>query len=95
MSREERIFIVMGQCGEYSDTRYWLVRAFQSESAAQKWVTLATKRAKELIAKYDDGAVERGIDRKGNEIVDEYDPHIKTSYTDTVYSYHAVPLNPE
>ena len=53
----EKIFVVIGSCGEYSDRYQWLVAAFVDEEKAKLRMLDASRRAAELKAQgihYDD-----------------------------------------
>ena len=81
----KNVFVVMGTTGEYSDRNEWAVMAYLDESAAQKHVVNADRRAKEIFATCADRySVERGAN--------EFDPDMRMDYTGTSYFIYTVPL---
>lgn len=48
------IYVVSGHCGEYSDSRDWLVKAFTDRIKAYNHVTELSRISQELYAKYDE-----------------------------------------
>lgn len=47
-----KIYIVFGATGEYSDHREWPVKAFRSQDKAQAFVTQIATEARAMLAKY-------------------------------------------
>lgn len=47
-----KIYIVFGATGEYSDHKEWPVKAFRSQEKAQAFVIQLTKEARVMLAKY-------------------------------------------
>jgi len=47
-NKRQKIYVVMGSTGEYSDNREWPVFAFEDEADARAYVELCTARANEL-----------------------------------------------
>lgn len=45
---EEKVYVVMGSMGEYSDRIEWIVKAYRNEAYARRHLELATIRAKEI-----------------------------------------------
>ena len=81
-----KIYVVVGQTGDYSDNIQWLVRAYETEKEAQDFCLMAIKWAEKYHEKY-----------KGERIYDEhelpdFDPGFKTDYTGTTYDYKPVEL---
>lgn len=81
-----KIYVVTGQTGEYSDNCHWLVKAFTTEKKAQHFVVLATREAKKIEAT----RVERYSVPKGK---NKYDPEMLMDYTGTFYNYDEVILD--
>lgn len=48
-----KIYVVYGQCGEYSDHRDWLVCAYADRDKAEKHAFEAEKRSKEMLTEYE------------------------------------------
>jgi hypothetical protein len=44
---DEKVFVVVGDCGEYSDWRMWLVRAFNDKDDAERETARLTAWVKE------------------------------------------------
>jgi hypothetical protein len=80
-----RIYVVMGSTGEYSDRDEWPVLAYTNERAAQNHVAKATERADELYSKYHDYY---DIPVNSN----EYDPDMEIDYTGTRYFIYRTEL---
>lgn len=81
----DKVYVVWGSTGEYSDHTEWHVKAFADEEKAKDLVLKASARARELKAKYPeywdipDGS-------------NEYDPKFQSDYTGTNYGYETVPF---
>ena len=81
----EKIYVVEGTTGEYSDSMDWPVMAYRDEEAAKAHVVRATERAKEIeVSRADRYNVPEGAN--------EHDPHMLMDYTGTHYNYYAVEL---
>lgn len=82
----EKIFVVEGTTGEYSDRSEWPVMAYVDEEKAKEHVVNAERRAKELEATRRDyfDNVEKGAN--------EFDPEMIMDYTGTSYYYYDVEL---
>lgn len=82
----EKIYIVMGSAGEYSDHITWQVAAYNTEDEAEKHVEKAAERFRELNLKYHEDiyAIPKGEN--------EYDPHMRVDYTGTRYYVEEVNL---
>ena len=99
------IWVVSGQCGEYSDRCEWTVRAFLTEAAANAY------REKLVQAMRDGGAVEQPYDEDGGggggllpyprfseegdafrKKMRELDDGFYTDYTGTSYTVYRVDL---
>lgn len=85
MNTTKHIWLVTGNCGEYSDRTEWPVMAFENEADAQEHARLASNRANELSARYES---RWEIPEKAN----EYDPGMQTDYTGTSYHVSLVEL---
>ena len=87
----ERIWIVMGSTGEYSDRNEWPVAAYREERLALTHVELATARAKELEQWTDGEEPWRWVDRDKRP-ANEHDPDMQMDYTGTDYYAQSVDL---
>lgn len=81
-----KVYVVMGQCGEYSDHQEWSVAAYRSESLAAERVANATRRGAEVEAKLKEGYNYNVL--KEN----EFDPDMRSDYTGTEYYIMPVDL---
>lgn len=86
----ERIWIVAGTTGEYSDRSDWAVCAYRSEEAANRHVSKAQLRAKEL-----EKAGWRSVYPFSEREVNEYDHKMSMDYTGTEYFTYSVELRPD
>lgn len=82
----EKIYVVMGSCGEYSDHITWQVAAYKTEEEARKHVGKAAERFSELNLKYHEDVYT--IPKGEN----EYDPYMRVDYTGTRYYVEEVDL---
>ena len=82
----EKIYIVMGSCGEYSDHITWQIAAYKTEEEARKHVGKAAERFSELNLKYHEDVY--AIPKKEN----EYDAGMHVDYTGTRYYVKEVDL---
>lgn len=82
----EKIYIVMGSCGEYSDHTTWQIAAYKTEEEARKHVEKAAERFSELNLKYHEDVY--AIPKKEN----EYDAGMHVDYTGTRYYVKEVDL---
>lgn len=82
-----KIWIVMGTTGEYSDRREWPVLAYLDRARAEERVRLASQRASEIL-------VLSGEDWEAREsAINEHDPDAgEMDYTGTRYYLMAVEL---
>ena len=71
LNRQEKIYVVKGETGEYDDHREWPVRAYFSQKLAELHRLHA-----QIVAD----------DRQNDPIVSAYDPFIKMDYNGTKYS---------
>lgn len=79
----DKVFVVVGQTGEYSDRDEWFVCAYADELMAQEHVRLAGARANEIFAASEKD--EHPWEVRGNS-VNEYDPDAnRMDYTGTTY----------
>jgi len=76
ITAEHDIFVVEGQCGEYSDRMNWLVCWYDNEAAARDHAVAAKKEADRIKSSGD---------------VNRFDPHYMWDYTGTDYTVIAVP----
>jgi hypothetical protein len=83
---KQKIYIVEGSTGEYSDHREWLVAAYYSEQNAQAHVLRATQRANELYVEHKDAYY--NIPSGAN----QHDPQMSSDYTGTRYNYYETEL---
>lgn len=49
---DEKVYIVVGHSGEYSDSRDWLVCAFEDENLARQHVLNLSNKFRELYARF-------------------------------------------
>lgn len=82
------IYVVEGQTGEYSDHRYWSVRAFTNEQKAEDFCDKVKARALELLAKY---GTHYNIPSGAN----EFDPSMSIDYTGIEYFVYELDLDNE
>lgn len=87
MSPSRTIYVVIGECGEYSDREEWLVEAYHSEDAARARVVeleslVRLLRGLRTIRERED-AMRRH--QRG-------DQNFQTDYTSTRYRYQSVRL---
>ena len=84
MAQQQRVYVVMGQTGEYSDHIEWTVGAYTNEGAAQTHVERCAgwyRRHKSEVGR-----------RSQSPPTNPYDPDMQTDYTGTNYYYYDVPL---
>ena len=79
MPRSERVYVVIGRLGEYSDAREWCVRAFRSEAAAESFASAAGEYMADLAK--DDDLRDRAWD-----VLSDHDASRLTKY-DTTLAY--------
>ena len=82
---DEKIYVVFGSTGEYSDRSEWMVKAFTSLEQAKELVVNAERRAKEIF-------VVRGSSYSSVKGLNEFDPNMGMDYTGTQYYYDTVEL---
>ena len=83
----EKVYVVMGSTGEYSDRSEWPVVAFMDEEKAKQRVIDAERKAKELeVTRKDRYRIEKGAN--------EFDAEMQMDYTGTSYFYYTVGLEP-
>lgn len=78
-------YIVFGECGEYSDWRYWTVAAYDTEEEADQHRDAANKWAK------DHGLHRDSYDHEHRELANPWDKNMSMDYTGVDYSVEAVP----
>lgn len=78
-----KIYLVIGQTGEYSDQVKWYLRGFTKLKDANKLVKLAQEEA-DKIFKYQDGKFWNVIKRN------KYDKQMRMDYTGTTYKIEKV-----
>ena len=74
----KQVFVVMGQCGEYSDKREWPVAAFAVKEVAEAFEFGCTQWAKKNALAWDDQPYK-------NRVAPAHDPSFSTDYTSTDY----------
>lgn len=79
------VYVVMGECGMYSDRSEWCVMAYADKSLAEAHAHRAEKRAKELRFDY------MYSGRTGEYPRNEHDPEFHTPYYDDM-SYNVVEI---
>lgn len=86
------VYVVLGNTGEYSDHRTWLVKAFTTEEAAKEHVRKALEWARSVgVSRREWCAIsweKRDAIRKSN----PFDPNMEWDYTGTDYTYTEVEL---
>lgn len=81
---KEKIYVVMGSTGEYSDRTEWSVCAYADKALAEQHVQMADACAKEQMPyRYD------------KELVNPFDPGMIMDYTGTYYYIYEVPVRTE
>ncbi len=82
----EKIYIVMGSAGEYSDHRTWQVAAYKTDEEARKHVEKAAERFRELNLEHHEDvyAIPKGAN--------EYDSYMQVDSTGTRYYVEEVEL---
>lgn len=75
----KNIYIVEGNCGEYSDRVNWLVKAFHNEDAAIKF----KEKLMSICNKY--GATVGAVEGEEKNKIRELDPQFQSDYTGTIY----------
>ena len=81
------IYVVVGECGEYSDREEWLVEAYPSEDAAIARVVELETLVRLLRGLPTDAAREDSMRRHPRG-----DRNYRSDYTGTRYRYEPVPL---
>lgn len=84
----ERIWIVMGSTGEYSDRREWPVIAFTSEDAAKERIAALDVRMQQIPQEWRDDRWEHEV--KIKEHMAPLDPNFSMDYTGTSYFFYEV-----
>ena len=85
----QKIYIVSGTSGEYSDHREWMVKAFTDEGRAKSLVLSATQAASEaLILRSRD----EDCDLYGVIYTNPFDPYMSMDYTGVRYYIDEVEL---
>ena len=85
-----KVYVVMGGTGEYSDHREWAVKAFLDPDRAADLVVKASARARELVA---DGW--RSWDDDFKDVRNEHDPRMDVDYNGVRYEVMEVELDAE
>jgi len=86
----QKVYVVTGSTGEWSDRSEWTVKAFTTEEAVKSFVDEATKIANEqflMVYPTDESEPDYDYDP-----VSALDPFFSMDYTGTSYSYSAVEL---
>ncbi len=76
----EKIYVVMGTTGEWSDRTEWTVAAYIDEEEAKKHVELASEKANEEAVKGNASSNKWNYQYKN-----EYDKSMQIDYTGTSY----------
>lgn len=84
----DKIYMVYGMTGEYSDHIEWPVRAFADEEKAKELVLKASERAKEIYARWQNSYMGFPKPKEQN----EYDPGMDIDFSGTTYAYWVVPF---
>jgi hypothetical protein len=87
---DRKIYVVMGETGEYSNRGEWPVLAFFDEAEAKERVIAASRRAKEIEARKDHRLSSYRASLHG---LNEYDPKMDMDYTGTRYYIMTVTLS--
>lgn len=82
------LHIVTGSTGEYYDRGEWLVRAFRTKVAAQRYCTKCSEAAATIFAAYT-GSSRYDILDKAN----KFDPGMQMDYTGTHYYVQTCPVS--
>jgi hypothetical protein len=85
----QKIYLVMGQTGEYEAYSNWTVRAFLDKRKAEELLAKASKRAKKIHSMMLK-AMHEG--RTVPDFKSQYDPNIYMWYNGTFYFIVEVPL---
>jgi hypothetical protein len=86
----QKIYLVMGQTGEYEDYSEWTVKAFIDKKKAEELVAKASKRANKIHSMMLKAIHE---DRSVPDFKSRYDPNIYMCYNGTSYFIVEVPLD--
>lgn len=89
MKKEKIIYVVQGNCGEYSDRTDWLVMAFTDQEKAIFLRNELDQMMKEFG--YDKGCGNHH-DKDYFKKVKQVDPQFMSDYTGTYYAILTVPL---
>lgn len=88
----ERIWIVMGSTGEYSDRTEWPVVAFTTESAAKARIAALDVKMQEIPQHWRENRWEHEDEIKAH--MASLDPGFRMDYTGTRYFVYEVPVEP-
>ena len=78
-----KVYIVVGSTGQYSDTMYWYVKAYAEESDAERHAKLAKSECDVICAGRDSyWDIPEGANK--------YDPRMSVDYTGVFYSVEEV-----
>ena len=86
----QKIYLVMGQTGEYEDYSKWTVKAFYDKRKAEELVGKASKRAQKIHSMMLKAIDE---DRSLPDFKSQYDPNIYMWCNGTSYFIVEVPLD--
>ena len=84
----EKVWIVMGSTGEYSDRREWPVVAFMSEAAAKDRIAALDVRMQEMPQQWREVRWDHEGDMKAH--MAALDPDFVMDYTGTSYFFYEV-----
>lgn len=91
-TRMNRVWLVMGATGEYSDRQEWPVRAYLDKSVAEREVVRLTDEARALFADVGYGwepHQRKAVQGHGKKVGD---PGFSMDYTGTSYFYYEAEL---
>lgn len=90
----EKVWIVQGSTGEYSDHDEWVICAYRTQEQANTHAVLAAARARE-IQKAADGEMVFSWDLERLGMFNEYDKDMRIDYTGVNYQVIEVELRDE
>jgi hypothetical protein len=91
MRKPTEIHVVMGSTGEYSDSRTWLVAAYDDKDMAEQHSDEAARLAKSHERRTGRYEHDEGL----KEAMGDFDPEAKMDYTGTDYCVITVPFRSE
>ena len=85
----QKLWVVMGGTGEYSDRREWPVRAYMHKAAAEAEIVKLDAQAKEIWAAKGENYYPKVTNELRKHLLD---PNVDFDYTGTSYFYYEVEL---